>query len=84
MNHEVAFKKGDRVTTKDKGTGTVGHFEHFLPNGKITTREDQQGDGRIEVILDDPTKWVFDTKVWGDPYFFPRDLALIEVLSDGS
>ena len=61
---------GQRVDTKF-GAGTVAGFERIE---RAITRHDtyQEGD-RIEVALDDPTKWVIRGC---NPYFYANEINL--------
>lgn len=73
------FKTGDRVQTRTMGPGTIGKCEIYQPDGIITYTDTYQGGStRVEVILDDPSRWDFKKEAYGNPYFWPRELTLIE------
>ena len=62
---------GQRVDTKF-GAGTVAGFERIAHD--ITHHDTYQEGDRIEVALDDPTKWVI--RNYGNPYFYANEINL--------
>lgn len=70
------FKKGQRVIASELlGAGVIVGFEHFdkFGNGLPMVDEDP-GEGRIIVQLDDPTRWAFHDKSVGLPHCFRREV----------
>lgn len=70
----MKYTKGSRVATP-YGLGTVRAFERITESLELLpdSDEDPGSDGRIQVTLDDPTRWLGGR--YGDPYMYRRELT---------
>lgn len=72
------MKTSTRVNTKF-GTGTVIGFERIT--AEITYPLEYLPGDRVEIKLDDPSKWVIQGS---NPYFYPSELSEICMCGDAT
>jgi len=71
------FSKGQRVMT-DLGAGVIAGFERFDKDGMtIAPADEDDGQQRVLVQLDEPSKWVFHNQQVGLPHFPRRELQTV-------
>ena len=73
----TVYTKGQRVNT-NLGPGVIIGFERFDANGMTAPLSDVDVEGsrsRVEVELDDPSRWAFPKEKYGNPYIYRDEMS---------